>query len=108
MPAPQPTLAPPVHLSKQVVSVQYTAPSPKRDLPPKAPPKPAPNTQKPLPAPRIDSGFGYKKNTDDEKPLPPLDRNKMTFSGAGDGGKKTETKEDFGDWLAMSKLLDRL
>ncbi|KAJ4366306.1 hypothetical protein N0V83_007942 [Neocucurbitaria cava] len=67
---------------------------------------PALPSDKPLPAPRIDSGFGQKRPSDTEKPLPPLDRNKSML-GANETAKRASGHE-LNDWLALSKMIDNL
>ncbi|CAO2657940.1 Nn.00g072000.m01.CDS01 [Neocucurbitaria sp. VM-36] len=73
---------------------------------PSAPAVPALVTGKPLSAPRIDSGFGQKRPSDTEKPLPPLDRNKSML-GANENAQRVSGHE-LNDWLALSKMLDNL
>jgi hypothetical protein len=61
---------------------------------------------KPLPAPRIDSGFGQKRPSDTDKPLPVLDRNKVDLDGKND--KRSSSAAELADWLALSKMMDNL
>lgn len=107
-PVGPPVASSPVHMPKQLVStsIRYTPPSPKRQQSYPAP-KPTVKTEKPLPQPRVDSGFGQKQAVPVDKPLPVLDRSKMTFDGKG-GGQKSEPQDELASWLALSKALDRL
>ncbi|KAH7080194.1 ankyrin repeat domain-containing protein [Paraphoma chrysanthemicola] len=61
---------------------------------------------KPLPTPRIDSGFGQKRPSDTEKPLPVLDRNKVVLDGKNE--KRNSSAAELADWLALSKMMDNL
>tara|TARA_R110002003_G_scaffold112_7_gene9587 strand:- start:4352 stop:7708 length:3357 start_codon:yes stop_codon:yes gene_type:complete len=61
---------------------------------------------KPLPAPRIDSGFGQKRPSDTDKPLPVLDRNKVDLDGKNDN--RSSSAAELADWLALSKMMDNL
>lgn len=108
--------SPSLPYSSSTVSLANTSaklkpqPSPSLQQPtkPTASLKPAPNTQKPLPQPRIDSGFGHA-HTATEKPLPALDRTKATFDGKPVATEqKPEQNDELAGWLAMSKMIDNL
>lgn len=58
------------------------------------------------PSPRIDSGFGQKRPGDTDKPLPVLDRNKVTLEGKDD--KRNSSAAELADWLALSKMMDNI
>lgn len=73
-----------------------------------SPPSTAPVVaQKPLPSPRVDSGFGHKKPVDIQKPLPALDRTQSAL-GINEKQKARESGHELNDWLELSKMLDRL
>jgi ankyrin repeat protein len=59
------------------------------------------------PTSRIDSGFGQKRASDTDKPLPVLDRNKQTLD-EHPGGKRNSSAQELADWLALSKLMDNM
>ncbi|KAL5424117.1 hypothetical protein PMIN04_003439 [Paraphaeosphaeria minitans] len=98
----------PLRVSKQLVSVRFTPPTPPTLPPPVAPPKsvPAPTTTMPKPrqTPRVDSGLDLAK-AGKERPPPVLERNRITFDPLGD--VPTEA-EELKNWLNVSKMLDRL
>jgi ankyrin repeat protein len=100
-PIPSPTLGPPIPTKKA------SPPPLVKNNSSNSVHAPPPNMQKPLPTPRIDSGFGQARPSATEKPLPTLDRNKTTFDGRNETVKK-EDEGELADWLAMSKLLERL
>jgi ankyrin repeat protein len=56
-------------------------------------------------SPRIDSGFGQKRPSDTDKPLPVLDRNKPMLDGES---KRNSSAAELADWLALSKMMDRM
>lgn len=58
------------------------------------------------PSPRIDSGFGQKRPSDIDKPLPVLDRSKVTLEGKDD--KRNSSAAELADWLALSKMMDNI
>jgi len=62
-------------------------------------------THKRVASPRIDSGFGQKRPSDTDKPLPVLDRNKADLDGKD---KRNSSAAELADWLALSKLMDNI
>lgn len=69
-----------------------------------------PNTttqEKRVTSPRIDSGFGQKRASITDKPLPVLDRNKTTLSD-DDAVQRNSNGAELADWLALSKMMDNL
>jgi ankyrin repeat protein len=56
---------------------------------------------------RIDSGFGQKRASNADKPLPVLDRNKQTLD-EHPGSKRNSSAQELADWLALSKLMDNM
>ncbi|KAH8728276.1 ankyrin repeat-containing domain protein [Phaeosphaeriaceae sp. PMI808] len=69
--------------------------------------KPTTTVHKRVPSPRIDSGFGQKRACDVDKPLPVLDHNKVTLK-AKEGDKRNSNATELADWLALSKMMDKL
>ncbi|KAF1958428.1 hypothetical protein CC80DRAFT_546660 [Byssothecium circinans] len=62
---------------------------------------------KPLPLqPRTDSGMDVERSNGDDKPLPPLSKDRKAL----DSEEKRESggAEELANWLALSQLLDRL
>jgi ankyrin repeat protein len=56
------------------------------------------------PTSRIDSGFGQKRGSNTDKPLPVLDRGKATL----DGANRSSSAAELADWLALSKMMDNM
>jgi hypothetical protein len=103
----------PTPMPKLEVSIRVTTPPASRhldlaaatDVAIKLPTTSAPATtaHKRVPSPRIDSGFGQKRPSDADKPLPVLDRSKAALDG-----KRNSSAAELADWLALSKMMDNL
>jgi ankyrin repeat protein len=94
----------PFHVSKNMLSIQYTSPSQINKQANATKQNPTHNDDKALSQPRADSGLDLNQQAESDKPLPLLTRNKATF----DDKEETEGGVELSDWLTMSNLLDRL
>lgn len=96
----------PVLLSKQMVSIHYSTPSPEQRHSKHAAHKPTNLSEKPLPPPqpRTDSGLDVERSDGCDKPLPVLIRGRTMFDR---DEAKEEIDGELADWLALSRMLER-
>jgi len=59
-------------------------------------------------SPRIDSGLGQKRPCNVDKPLPVLDRSKSALDGKSEANKRDSSATELADWLALSRMMDRM
>jgi ankyrin repeat protein len=98
----------PLRVSKQLVGIRFTPPTPPTLLPtatsPMSPPVSTNGFDKPRQTPRVDSGLDLAKASK-ERSLPVLERTRTTFDPLGDIPAEDD---ELKSWLSMSKMLDRL
>lgn len=98
----------PLRLSKQLVSIRFTPPTPPtlplHVGPPNSVPAPTNRNQESRTAPRVDSGLDLAK-VDKQRPPPVLERKRTTFDTLGDVHAESA---ELNSWLSMSKMLERL
>jgi ankyrin repeat protein len=112
-PRPKIQPPPPSSMPKLEVSIRITTPPSSKQLSPNT----TTSSTAKLPTitttsasstnPRIDSGFGQKRPSDTEKPLPVLDRTKETLEEKA-GDKRNSSAAELADWLALTKMMDNM